>query len=250
MAKQQSLAAKTDGALAAPALTLPAIFTKPPEAMKARYMAPYIVFAHPKRADEWKRINSRFKDVEEGDMFLLANGEIYKTDTLKCSLLAGQQYWSEANAAGVVLKTSYVELPKPYKEQVEAVLLVYHGDGILVANVHARGPKCSGFRGLVAALIEASESSWGDKGAEFKESLIVNQPFGRFYANLVLGDKRTGKTSGLPYKPLTCEVHPTGIPEWRMFDAFCKSEEATKQMNDAAVRFSERMVEVDELLVK
>ena len=253
MAKITSLAAKSgavetaDGQAPTVALQLPSIFSAPPEQMKRRFTAPYVVFAHPKRADEWKRITSEFKGVEEGDMFLMRQDRIVKPDALKCTLIAARQYWAEANPAGQVLRTTFTEQGKPFKEHIEAVLLIYLEEEMIAANIQVRTTKTGGIRMLNETLALAATAAWGDESAAHKETLIINQPFGRFYGLLTLGEKRSSKTSGLPYKPLVCEIHPTSIPEWRLLDAFAKNVDAQKMLNDAAERFTSRMTEVQKM---
>src|SRR5690348_9929667 len=114
MAKPQSLAAQA-GVLDSE-LKLPAEFTAPAEKVEGRAIAPYVTFAHPKRADEWDRLQNKFGNMSEGEMYLIESSDVHKLNPMKASLLCCKQFWAEVNAAGEVLRTSFEEQPKPFKE--------------------------------------------------------------------------------------------------------------------------------------
>lgn len=249
MAKQASLA-KQEGALEkAPQLTLPAIFSAPVDKVKGRYTAPYITFAHPKRADEWQKLVAKFKRVDEGEMYFIRQDDLRKLDNAKLSLIACKQYWAEANPAGEVLRTTWSEKPKPYKEHIEAVVLVYFDDEVVPANVQFRTTKCPAGKALADALVQVTTPEWAELGQAHKDSLIIQQPFGRFYGIISLGDKRTSRTSGLPYRPTLCDIQPTSTPEWRLLKLFSESPDSQKALQDAADRYQWRLEDVTKKLV-
>lgn len=235
MAKQQSLAA-SGGALST-AVQLPSVFSAPPDKLKGRLTAPYVTFAHHQRADEWKRLNSKFGAVAEGDMFFMSEDRVEALQTAKLGLLCCKQCWVEKNPAGDLLRVSWKERPKPFKEQVEAVVLVYFDDVVVPANMSFRTTRCGAVRNLSDALIEAAHPSWGDKGAAYKETFACAQPFMRFYGVCALGPARNSRESGLPYRPLLCDVKPTSVPEWRLLKAFVEDPASNAKLEDAAARF-------------
>lgn len=235
----KSLASQTPGALSE--LKLPAVFQAPSEPVKARFIAPYITFAHPKRADEWKRLPA---ETQEGDMFLMEQDRATKLSPMKVSLLCCKQYWAEANAAGEILRVSWKEAPRPFKEHIEAVLLVYLEDRIVPANIQFRSTKCPAGKALSDALAEASTPAWSDKSPSHKETLVCTQPFMRFYGSIVLGPTRTSRTTGLPYRTTQCQITPTSVSEWRLLKALQDDETTHKKLNDAAERFEYRLAEL------
>lgn len=243
MAKTQTLAAQS-GALTQP-LKLPAAFQASPDPIKARFIAPYITFAHPKRADEWAKLVAKFGQVLEGDMFLIRQDSLHKLDQAKLGWLCHKQYWAEVSAAGELQKASFKEMPKPFKEHIEAVVLVYLEDKEIVpANVQFRTTKCPAAKSMSDALMEASTAEWGERGPAHKESLVCAQPFMRFYGIVALGPQRVSKTSGLNYKPTVCQVRPTTLVEWRLLKEFTETEASQKMLEDAASRFEYRISEV------
>jgi hypothetical protein len=245
VAKQQSLAAKEGALQAVPELKLPAIFQAPQEKIKPRYVAPYVCFAHPKRADEWKKLTAKFGQVDEGDMFFVSQEDLVKVDTIKVGWLCHKQYWVHMNAGGTdVIAASWTEKPKPFKEHIECVVLVYFDDKIVPANMQLRTTKCGAAREISQALEECVTPAWGEKSAAHKETLVVNQPFGRFFAEMTLGEKRRAKTSGMLYKPLLATVKPTTLVEWRLLKAFSEDADAQKRLEDAAARFENRINEL------
>lgn len=249
MAKQQSLAAQS-GALSAPAFDLPAVFSAPQTEIKAREVSPYVTFAHPNRKDEWAKLVGKLGTVNEGDMFLMMQDNFVKLDKMKCYWLRGEQYWARTNASGEVLETSLKELPHPWKEHIEAVVLVILDDRIVPANIQFRTTKCPAGKVLHDALSEAQTPGWLDKSPQHKETGIVTQPFFRFYGLLELSPQRTSRASGLPYRTTVCTVHPTGMSDWRLIEAFSKDPECNKALTKAAERFEFRRNEVKSKLVK
>jgi hypothetical protein len=249
MAAKPSLAAQT-GSLVTKELALPSVFQAAPEAIKSRFIAPYAVFSHPKRADEWRRITNEFKNVLEGELFLVRQDSVHKLDPMKAGWLCHYQYWAEANAAGEILRTSEKEAPRPFKEHVEAVVVVYLENELVPANIQFRSTKCPAAKAMSDALVAATQPSWGERSPEHRETLICNQPFMRFFGSITLGPPRQSKSTGLPYRPAQCDVRPTTIVEWRMLKAFQESENAQKALQDAADRFVWRKEEVQKKLVK
>lgn len=252
MAKQ-SLAAAS-GAIATPELKLPAMFTAPQEDIKGRFSAPYVCFAHPKRADEWKKFCSqavvaKYGTPNEGDMYFVEENNVQKLDTLKAGWLCGKQYWvHKKEGSGDIIAASFEERPKPFKEAVEAVILVYFEDRIVAANIQFRTTKCGAAKTMADALKLASTPEWANESAAHKESLIVTQPFGRFFGVLTLQPPRPGKSSGLPYKPLVAEIKPTTLVEWRLFKAFAENPETAKALTDAEGRYKWRLDELQKKL--
>ncbi len=249
MAKSASLAAQS-GTIVAP-LTLPGIFTAPQDDVQARFIAPYITFAHPKRADEWTKIVAKYgASVQEGQMFLVEQKVITELPRLKCSWLCHKQFWAQSDTTGKVLATSLKELPKPWKEHIEAVLLVYFDDRIVPANILFRSTKCPPGVTMSEALKEASTPEWAARGQAYADTMGIPQPFMRFYGIITLGEKRISNSSGNPYTPAKCEVKPTSTPEWQLLKAFAASEAAQQQLNDAAERHQYRIKEMTAKLAK
>jgi hypothetical protein len=254
MAKTQSLAAQS-GSVPGPELKLPGVFTNnAPAPVAPRNFPPYISFAHDKRADEWGRIKLKYPGITAGEMVLIATGipevGILKLDTFRLTWLCHRQYWSHSKENGELIATSYTEKGSPYKDCVEAVVLVYLEDRIIPANVCFKTTKTPAARTLSNALFEATQPAWGDKGPEYKETLICGQPFMRFYGEVKLGAPRTSKKTGLPYRPTECIIKPTGVADWRLMDAFSKDPAAQKLLDDAANNFQNRVKEVEAKLQK
>lgn len=244
MAKQQSLASSA-GALAAPS-TLPAVFSAPQDKLTSRILAPYVVFAHPKRADEWNKINGALGGVTEGEMYYIDQDGPRKLDKLKASLLAYKQFWVEKNPAGDLLRSSFAEKPWPWKEQIEAALLVYFDDKVVPALMTFKTTKCGGVRPLSDALEAAQKPDWADKSPAHKETLICAQAFMRFYGELQLGPTRTSKSSGLPYRPLNCVVKPTTPVEWRVLKELCEDPKGAEKLTSLGERFTGRIKEIEQ----
>lgn len=248
MAAKQSLAAQQG--ILSNELKLPAVFSGAAAPVTERFIAPYITFTHPNRKDEWKKICDKFKDVQDGDMFLIESGNITRLTTLKASWMCHQQYWCLTNPAGEITGTSFVEAPSPYKEHIEAVVLVHLEDRIVPANIGFRTTKCGAAHDMAVALQDCQSAAWADRSAAHRETLAVGQPFGRFIGFIGIGPTRTSKSTGMPYRPTQCNVQPTGAPEWRLLKQFSEDLNAQKQLNDAADRFTSRINEMKGKQVK
>lgn len=247
MAEKKSLAAQA-GTLTAPGSVLPAVFQAPQEALKSRASSPWMTFAHHNRADEWKRITQVNPGAQEGDMFLMRPDSVTPLNPAKVGWLCHKQVWALTNPAGEVTAVSLKEMPN-YREIVEAVVLVYLPDGIVPANVTFKTTKCPAAKTLADALQEASDPvKWGEKSPAHRETLVCQQPFMRFYGEINLLPPRTSKSSGLPYRPTSANIVPTGAAEWRALKALIDSvESGSTALQDAADRFESR---VNELLSK
>ena len=247
--KQQSLAAATGTLTAAPKFELPEVFQGPQEKVVGRALAPYITFAHKGRPDEYTKLVGKFGGIDEGDMYLIEGDVLTKLPTVKVSPMRIKQYWIEKNPAGEMMKSSYTEMPWPWAESIDAVVLVYLDDRVVVANIQPHTTKCSGFKVLADALDECQKPEWADKSPAHKETLQINQPFMRFFGEMRVAPPRISKRSGLPYRITQCSIKPVTNVEVKLLKAFVESDHK-KSMEDAAARFSLRLKEIEEKLIK
>jgi hypothetical protein len=244
---EQSLAARaglTTG------LEMPSIFSAPSKPIEARGVVPYITFAHPKRADEWKKLMNEYGDVNEGEMFLVESGQVTYLDPAKLAWVAGEQFWVMADATGNLQQASDEEMPRPFKERIESVCILYLEDRMLPVNITWRSTKCPAGKELYDAYEDCQKPTWADRSAEHRESLAAPQPWMRFYGNVTIGAPRTSKSTGMPYRPSQCAIKPTGLPEFRLIQAFNQDKEAQAALNAAADMYSRRIAEIKSKLVK
>lgn len=246
----ESLAAEAGVLSKAPDFQMPAVFQEPHEAVVSKFNTPYLTFAHKERKDEYGKLVGQFGTVNEGDMFLIEPSGTTKLDTVKLSPVKIKQYWVEKDPSGAVLKSSFTEKPWPWAEHMDAVILVYLPDRIVVANVNPHTTKCSGFVTLSKALEECQKPEWADKSPAHRETLQINQPFMRFYGEMTLSDTRISKRSGRPYKTTMCAIKPTTSTEVRLLKALVESPDSSKALADAAERFTFRIKDVESKLLK
>ena len=217
--------------------------------MEERTFGSYITFAHPKRSDEWAKIVGKYgQSVQEGDMYLMHEGEPTRLEKAKVSILCGHQYWVEKNAAGNILRTSKDEKPKPFKEQVDAVLLLYREDDILPVSCQFRTVKCSAAVKLTKELVECQQPEWVEKSLDHAAASRVQQPFMRFYGEISEGEKRISKSSGLAYRPLNIVIKPTGAGEWALLKQLTEGTDTRDQLKKVAETYQYRMDTFKDLL--
>lgn len=229
---------------------MPAILQEPTDKVVGRFSTPYVVFAHKNRSDEYAKLVGQYGNVYEGEMFLVEDGKHTKLETAKLGLIKLKQYWVEKNAAGEILRVSFTEKPWPWAEHMDVVALVYFDDRIVVANINPHTTKCSGFKVLADALLEAQTPEWGDKSPAHRETLQIAQPFMRFFGEVTLSTNRISKKSGLPYRTTSCVIKPVTNVEVKLLMAFTQSPENNKQLKDAADRYSFQTKELESKLLK
>jgi len=214
--------------------------------MATRKLSPYVSFAHPKRADEWSRIKAKLGSVVEHDMYLLETDAITHLPTAKAAWMCHRQYRAEAMPSGGIVRASWSEMPHPYKEHCEAVLLLYLPGRMVPANVCFRTTKCPAAKALSDALLEADAVAWKSRGRAYDESFeAAPHAFMRFFGTITVGDPRPSKTSGMLYRSATCEIEPTTAAEWRQLREFLEGPNAQAQLQEAAARFEARVAEVE-----
>lgn len=245
MSKTESMQAgiaKTGGGFA-----MPEIFRNAqPSVIQARTWAPTVTFAHPKRKDEWTKLVGKFGSVDEGDMYFIYKDVVEKLDVAKLGWVTGTQYWVHKTAVGEVKAVSFSEKPDPFKEGVEAVVIVYLDDAMYPANMKFRTTKCGGARALNDGLAAAMDVSWFEQSAAHRETAMIQQPFMRFYGETRLADARPSKSSGLPYKPMTVTIKPVTLPEIRLASEFSNNPEGGTLFQMVAARYESVMKELRE----
>jgi hypothetical protein len=228
MAKVQSLAAQS-GTLPAElskpeGIALPAIFSGGGTAdVKARELAPYVMFCH-SNAKVYSRLVAAKPSVQEGDQFLIYPDRVVDVTPLKFGLFIAKQYWAQGDASGNVIATSPVERPHPFGEQIECVIIVYHGEQLIPASINFRTTKCAAAQKASMALAECMTPEWAKKSPAHELTLGCQKPFMRFFATIRLGPKTTSKRSGLPYVPADAEIHPTTMVEWKLLAEHLSAE--------------------------
>lgn len=251
MAKQ-SLAAQSGALAAAPKLQMPAIFGQPAEDIKGRTFGPYVTFAHNKRTDEFKKIIAAIQRApDEHDMYLMEPDRVTPLPTMKCHWIAGFQRWLLTDESGQnVLDVSSVEKPKPFKEQIEAVLLVYVGDRLVPANVQFRTTKCPAGKVMFEAAKEVMTPEWAAKSEAHKLTLSLDPPY-RFYGVVTVQPPRNPKGGGLPYRPTACDIMPTGANEVAVLSKAGQDVEGFQELlSQAAERYSFRKQQLDQIIAK
>lgn len=239
----QSLAAQA-GALTTD-LKLPAVFTQTQAPMEARKLAPYVVYVHPNRKDEWMKLLMKFgPTLKEGDLYLFEpEGITALGANPKLGLVCAQQYWVMVDAVGNITKASFENHPDPWKEHVEAVVLVYLADRMVPANMSFRTTKCGAVKTLSDALIMAASPAWSSGGKAYEDTMVITQPWLRF-RGILAHTQRTSKKSGAPYVQASAGIFPTTSTEAALIQAFSVSEGAQHALEEAARRYTERIAEM------
>lgn len=243
----ESLASEAGVLSKAESFQMPDVFGEAPAPVVSKFGTPYITFAHPNKKDEWIKLGA---NVEEGEMFLVDGERITKLPVAKVNIVKVKQYWVDKNAAGEVQRSSWTEKPWPWAEHMDAVVLLHLPDRIVVANVNPHTTKCAAFVTLAKTLIDAATPEWADRSPAHKETLVIPQPFLRFFGEISLASPRTGKKSGKLYRVTQCSVKPTTNTEAVALKAFIADPESSKKLQDAADRYTSRIAELEAKLAK
>lgn len=243
MAESKSLAS-----LASTGFVLPTVLAQPTApVISGLNWAPYITFAHPARKDEWAKLQAKFGiGLREGNMYYLDGAEIVHLDELKCGYLTGLQHWVERSPSGELLKFSRFPQPDPFREHVEAVVLVYLKDKVVPANITFRTTKCGAAKTMDETLRLASDPvGWGKLSPTHQATVPIPQPFFRFFASIRLSAPRTSKRSGLPYSTLVASVFPTTSTEVVLLRAMIDDPDMQAKLGKAAERYKYVMDELE-----
>lgn len=215
--------------------------------------APYITFAHHSRKDEWAKLNAKFgaNKVQEGAPFYVDGDDVRDlSGGMKLGYVCGTQYWAHKDPSGKLLAFSRSPKPDPFREAVEAVLLVYLEEKVAPANVTFHTTKCGAAKAMSEALALASTADWGKQGPSYEATMAVKQPFLRFYADVVLSAPRNSKKTGLPYTTLLTTVVPTGRREWDQLKALGADANVKNLLEMAAERYQSVIKELEAKEVK
>lgn len=246
MAKEKSLAAQA----ASIGLALPERLAAPvaPIVSGLRW-APYITFAHNSRKDEWGKIQAKYGVVREGEMYYVDDKDVRHLTTAKVSYICGQQYWAHKDGAGVLQAFSKTPKPDPFREHVEAVVLLYLPEKVVPCNVTFHTTKCGGAKAMDETLRTASTPYWGEISAAHAATMSIPQAYLRFYAELSLNDPRTpkvrpGKPAGQPYRTLNARIAPTTNVEMAQIRAFIDSPDREELMRLADQRYADVLADL------
>lgn len=209
----ESLAAASAAALDLPGASVP----EQVPIVSSLAFAPYITFAHHARKDEWARLNARFgaNKVREGDPYYIDGDDMRPlADGMRLGWLCGTQYWVHKAPDGGLVAHSRSPKPEPFREHVEAVVLLYLPDKVVPCNVTFRTTKCGAAKAMSEAAALAATPDWGRQGSLYAATMALRQPFLRFYADVSMSAPRNSKRTGLPYTTLMTMIVPTGPAEW------------------------------------
>ena len=242
MAKSQSLAAQAG---LTNEVKLPAMFEAPVQ-VDARSTCPYVTFAHP-LSKLWGKIVGKYPDVSDGQPFLVDGDSITKLSPMKYSLMTAKQYWAKGDQEG--LTDVSLSERHDFKENVEAVVLLFVDGRVMPASCQFRSVKTGAIHPMVTALEQAQTPAWADLSPAHKETLVCQKPFMRFYGEVTILPARTSKSSGYKYTPATVTVKPTAVAEWRVLaEHFNGESDQSKafyaKLEEAADVFKRRIDEV------
>jgi hypothetical protein len=160
---------------------------------------PYVGFADPKNGKYDQLVQS---GVKNGDAYLSADGRYTKLDPFEFHLLAATRLWVQSDDTGkVVLDVTDVDprsWKSPYKENIEAAILVYSGDTIVPAKCSFRTTKAGPGRVANNELASAGTPEWAKQSKD--HATIAGKlpvPFSRFFIR-VETTRKVAKGSGLP----------------------------------------------------
>lgn len=227
---------------------------------------PYIVFATSKSAKLWPVMSAAIQGLETDETVLLRPEpkRPVRLSPLRFHLLAAFQYWAQFDQADFRPNAARLEPPeegtmREWAEQIESVVLAYHGEKLVPASIRWGKTKCGGAHKAIAALrncskvseggIEGAFEEWGALSADHKLTQGVPVNWARFVAQCkVLGGK-TSKTSGFRYAPSTSLIFPATAGELKIVSDSFADAEFVKSLDAVKARY-EREVETIRALSK
>jgi hypothetical protein len=127
-------------------------------------------------------------NVRKGDLVLVAGGE-YTVRRSPVRLLLGtaQQHWAERVPATQQLVRAALEPQSrgsASKEEVEALVLVLAGEGLVPATWRTKGGACRGLVRALQELVAASTQEWLDQSEAHRLTAKIPYPWARFVAEI------------------------------------------------------------------
>lgn len=174
---------------------------------------PYVGFLHP-RSPSYADVCNAIPGIAEGQAYYATgeSGQYTKLDPFKFHLIDDVfPYWAKRNNSGhaIGVKLDTQPFGSEFKENVDALILVYTPTGVMPATIGFRGARVAAVKSAAKALKEAASAEWGNKSPDHKSSLTVDVPAFRFTTTAILGtapNKKTGDSyptaKGL-VKPIT-----------------------------------------------
>jgi len=202
---------------------------------------PWIGFHHPK-SGKFAEISATLPDLKEGDPYLCFHG--YKSLVGVRMQLLGKQYqtWQQTNAAGALTAVVEMEGRFPFKEVIDAVVMVYLDEGIVTATIGLRGPKCrcaSDFQ-YAAELTEAPAWAGTDK---FRQQLAKMPARMRVAMALTMVEK-IDQTSGSSYHVAQGVCSPLTPDELMLFGEYTKDTEQGKKLAQVLNLFNKKVADL------
>ena len=179
----------------------------------------------------------------EGTPYLGVGGKTIVLSPFRFLIFTGFRSWVSRDNTNKLTGVSF-EQPSGkslLRDNVEAVLWVFNGDTITPAVTSLRSAKAdAGTKGLIA-VAEAATSSWGEKSADHKASLVIPQPFAR--VTVTAHPYNDTAKSGFAFSGFRPTINPTTAGDFQILVKAMKDPNFTAMHQLALDEYNRRVAE-------
>ncbi len=175
---------------------------------------PYVSFVYAK-SKNYSTTLQQIPDLKEGEpvLFLPAPAVPTVLRPFRYFLLSCSQYWGDFNKSnGCLIRSSAVKQPAPFKETVEALILVVHDGKLVPACTRFKATTCPAWAPAKRAFDASKLPSWAKLSPDHAFTAKIPHPWARFVTSANRTLKPNRETQEL-YPTMEAVSNPTTASE-------------------------------------
>lgn len=186
--------------------------------VQQRFTTPYVVFAQPAAAEQFKTLMQSFNDIQDGDPVLIypPPEKPIRLQPFKCTLIAAKQFFSEfvPGSKGTV-KANHINNGPGFGERIWCALIVYLADRAVPVTCLAKTVKCPAFASLAAELEACKRPDWIKNGTAHEQAVAACAvPMARIAATITMAGRTSNKS--MAYVTTRAHIAPSTSTEWKL----------------------------------
>ncbi len=205
---------------------------------------PYVSFIYAK-SKNYSTFLQQIPDLKEGEP-VLVRPEPHIPVILRpfrYFLLSCTQYWGDFNkSTGALVRSSAVKQPAPFKETVEALILVIHEGKLVPACVRFKATTCPAWAPAKRAFEASKLASWAKLSPDHAFTAKIPQPWARFVTSANRTLKPNRETQEL-YPTMEAVSNPTSASELDHVVNFFQDAKGLKTLADVQAEYIKHLAE-------
>jgi hypothetical protein len=227
-----------------PSAPIPSGFGQVSVVLPEQTRTPYVGFIYAK-TNGYNVFLQKISDLREGEPVLVlpAPADPRVLRPFEYFLLNAVQFWATyVKTTGEMIDMSTVKQPSPYKETIEAVVLVVGERGLVPAQVRFKATTCPAVYPALRALEEAKTTAWAKKGADYVATLEIPEPWGRFVTR-ANRTERTNRETNERYATMEAVSNPTSAANKEKLYAFFQHKPSVELLREVQEVYTRRLLD-------